>query len=133
MSTQQTAEPRPGVPLDTFSTRLRLARIHAGDISIEVAAARCGVKPPTWSTWERGVHRPPHLNAIVKAIAAGLGVDEEWLLDGGPLTPDPGPGDPNGPQLRPVGDSGGSKTVKRRRSVYSSLVSVHLEPGKVAA
>lgn len=133
MSTQQTAEPRPGVPVDTFPIRLRLARIHAGDLSIDAAAALCGVKPATWSTWERGVHKPPHLGAIVQAIAAGLGVDAEWLLDGGPLTPDPGPGDPNGPQLVPVGDSGGSKPAKRRRSVYSLRVSAGGATGSVAA
>ena len=126
MSTQQTAEPRPGVPYDTFATRLRLARIYAGDLSIDTAAVKCGLKPATWSTWERGVHRPPHLGAIVKAVAAGLDVDEKWLLDGGPLQPDPGPTNPDGPKLRAVGssggDSGGSRGKKRRHMVYSSQV-----------
>lgn len=122
MSTEKIPAQRPGVPIDTFSTRLRLARIHAGDLSIDTASERCGVKPATWSTWERGVHKPPHLGAIVKAIAAGLEVDEEWLLHGGPLTPDPGPTDPEGPKLKPVGGSRGSTAKTRRRLVYSSGV-----------
>lgn len=133
MSTQQPAVPSPGVPFDTFPTRLRLARIYASDASIDVAAARCGIKPATWSTWERGVHKPPHFEAIVKAIAAGLGVDETWLRDGGPLTPDPGPTNPEGPKLQAVGDSGGSRAAKRRRSVYSSVVLSGVKPGSVAA
>jgi transcriptional regulator with XRE-family HTH domain len=118
-------ESRPGVPADTFPVRLRLARIHAGDISIEVAAARCGVKPATWGTWERGVHKPPHFEAMVKAIATGLEVDEVWLRDGGPLAPDPGPLGPRG--LATVSDGGSAPSVPkartRRNSVYNSAPS----------
>ena len=130
MTTQQAMETRPGVPADTFPTRLRLARIYAGDISIDRAALLCGVKPATWSTWERGVHRPPHFDAMVKAIASGLGVDEAWLRDGGPLAPDPTGGNPEdggvvtlGEQTRPT--RGGAR-AKRRNLVYSSATAVKL-------
>ena len=126
MTTQQAVETRPGVPADTFPVRLRLARIHANDISIEVAAARCGIKPATWSTWERGVHKPPHFEAMVKAIASGLDVDEMWLRDGGPLAPDPGPGDP--PPITTLSDRAGpkrpGKARTRRNSVYNSAGSL---------
>lgn len=120
MTTEQAAEARGGVPRDTFPTRLRLARIHAGDVSIEVAAQRCGVKPATWSTWERAVHKPPHYEAMVRAIATGLGVDEDWLRDGGPLAPDPGPNPPPVATLSdaPRGRRGRKAATRRGNSEF---------------
>ena len=125
MTTQETVGTSGRRPIDTFPLRLRIARVHAGDVSIEVAAQRCGVKPATWSTWERGVHTPPHLAAIARVIADGLDVDEEWLLNGGPLDPPPGPTDPEGAALHAIdGDSGGTVRAKRRRLVYRPDISV---------
>lgn len=120
MSTEQAAE-TPVVPIDTFGVRLKIARFHAGDISIERAAELCAVKPATWSTWERGVHRPPHFEAMVKAIAGGLNVDETWLRDGGPLLPEP-PTTPPRPitlSKKPAASRTG-KRATRRSSVYNS-------------
>lgn len=128
MATEQAPE-RPLIPYDTFGARLRLARVHAGDISIEKAAELCAVKPASWSNWERGVHRPPHYEAIVKAIASGLEVDERWLREGGPLLPEP----PNLPP-RPItlGEQPSRRSVRkaatRRNSVYNSAT-----PGSMAA
>lgn len=123
MTIQQAPE-KSGIPYDTFGVRLRLARVHAGDISIDKAAELCAVKPATWSTWERGVHRPPHFEAMVKAIAAGLDVDEAWLRDGGPLMPEP-PSTP--PRPITLGDvpsrRAPRKSATRRNSVYCSTLS----------
>lgn len=121
MSTEQATE-TPAIPYDTFGVRLRLARVHAGDISIEKAAELCAVKPATWSTWERGVHRPPHFEAMVKAIAAGMGVDEAWLRDGGPLLPEPPdiPPQPITLSKKPASQRSG-KRATRRNSVYNSV------------
>ena len=127
MTTELAPETRGGIPADTFATRLRLARIYAGGVktlTIDEAAERCSLKPASWSNWERGIHRPPHFEAMVKAIASGLGVDEEWLRDGGPLAPDPGP---TLPPVTTLGDqrrsSGHRKSATRRNSVYCSMVS----------
>lgn len=124
MSVQRAPENQPGIPFDTFPVRLRVARFHAGDISIEKAAGLCGVKPATWSTWERGVHRPPHFEAMVKAIAAGLGVDEDWLRDGGPLLPEP-PGTPPRPITfsKAKAEGGRKKPPARRGLVYNFKIS----------
>ena len=73
------------VPTETFGLRLKIARWHAGDITIAKAAELCDLKPATWSTWERGVANPPHMRAVCLAVAEGLGVDVEWLMRGGPL------------------------------------------------
>lgn len=135
MTNQEPAIPRQGVPFDTFGLRLRIARAHVGDMSIEAAAAACGVKPATWSTWERGVHKPPHLEAIVKAIASGLDVDEDWLLNGGPLAPDPGPGTP--PALVTLSErassSGRRKSATRGNSVYCSDSQANILSNRTAA
>lgn len=120
MSIQEAPE-SPRVPIDSFGVRLRVARFHAGDISIERASELCGVKPATWSTWERNLHRPPHFDAMVKALAGGLGVDEAWLRDGGPLTPEP----PTSRDGKPVTLSkkpsrrSVRKAATRRNSVYN--------------
>jgi hypothetical protein len=45
----------PGdIPADTFGARLVLARYHAGRLSIEKAAERCGLNSEGWRRWEDG-------------------------------------------------------------------------------
>lgn len=72
------------VPVDSFDHRLMLARSHAGRLSIQEAAARCGFTHQSWSNWERG-RVPRDKVEVAEAIAEGLGVDRDWLLHGGPL------------------------------------------------
>jgi transcriptional regulator with XRE-family HTH domain len=73
------------VPSDTFDHRLMLARSHAGRLTIQEAAAKCGVTHQSWSNWERG-RIPRDKVEVADAIAEGLGIDRDWLLHGGPLT-----------------------------------------------
>jgi len=73
------------VPVDTFDHRLMLARSHAGRLTIQEAATRCGVSHQSWSNWERG-RIPRDKVEIADAIAEGLDIDRDWLLHGGPLT-----------------------------------------------
>lgn len=75
---------RGRIPPDTFAARLRLARMVAGDISIREAAPLCGLNYGSWTGWERGA-MPRDLLGTVEKISAGLNIDREWLLFGGPL------------------------------------------------
>lgn len=77
MSTQAPA----WVPTDTFGSRLLLVRAEL-HLSCEEAASKCGLKAPTWNTWERG-SSPRNMAAVVDAIHQGLGVDRDWLMWGG--------------------------------------------------
>jgi transcriptional regulator with XRE-family HTH domain len=72
------------IPSDTFRARLILARLHAGDLTIREAAARCGLNYGSWSNWERGM-KPRDLIDAAEKISEGLGVDLLWLLRGGQL------------------------------------------------
>ena len=72
-------------PEDTFGRRLREMRYHLG-LSVEEMAERCGVRTPTWSSWERGT-APRGMNRVVEGIAAVTGVDRDWLMWGGSLPP----------------------------------------------
>jgi transcriptional regulator with XRE-family HTH domain len=78
------APERRSIPVDSFAARLRLARMHANDITIKEAAERCGLNYGSWSNWERG-SRPLGLLDVVEAISEGLDIDRNWLLFGGPL------------------------------------------------
>lgn len=81
---------RGAIPADTFAARLKLSRLHVGDITVKDAADRCGLNYGSWSNWERG-SRPQELIEVAEAISAGLGIDRNWLLFGGPLaTPESG-------------------------------------------
>lgn len=73
------------VPQDTFAHRVMLARSEAGNLTIDEAAKRCGLGAQNWSNWEKG-RIPRDILDVAEAIAEGLGIDEEWLLRGGPLT-----------------------------------------------
>jgi len=72
------------VPADTFGHRLMLARADAG-LTIEQAAAKCGLLSQSWGNWERG-RIPRDIVDVVEAVFEGLGIDRDWLLHGGPLT-----------------------------------------------
>jgi transcriptional regulator with XRE-family HTH domain len=80
------------VPSNTFANRLVLVRRELGGMSVKAASMRCGLNYATWSTWENG-RTPANMAAVVEAIAAGLGVDRDWLMWGEASTPRPnGPG-----------------------------------------
>jgi transcriptional regulator with XRE-family HTH domain len=74
------------IPADTFAARLLLARHHAGRLSQREAAEKCGLNYASWSNWEDG-RRPRDLLEVVDQISAGLRINREWLLFGGPLLP----------------------------------------------
>lgn len=77
----------PGdIPADSFAVRLVLARFHAGRLSIEKAAERCGLNSGNWVRWEDGA-RPRDKVEVAHAVASGLGMNFNWLLLGGPLLP----------------------------------------------
>ena len=77
------------VPADTFDHRLMLARSHAGKLTIQDAALKCGLSPQSWSNWEKGM-RPHDKVEVAQVVADGLNIDRDWLLHGGPLTkPEP--------------------------------------------
>lgn len=68
------------VPATSFGSRLLLVR-HAKRITVDEAAARCGLKSATWSTWEHGAS-PRNMAQVVESIHVGLGVSREWLMWG---------------------------------------------------
>lgn len=124
------------MPLDTWSTRLVIARTQRG-LSQEEAAERCGVTRASWSTWERGVI-PRGQAEVTRKISSGLGYDLGWLMWGGPLrNVNDGPDGPDGlPRLdsnqRPsdyTADTTTPATVsdlnERRRNARSTR---HLNP-----
>lgn len=92
------APPQGRIPADTFAVRLVLARYLAGRLSIEKAAAQCGLNPGNWAHWEDG-RRPRDRVDVAQAVAAGLDVDFNWLLLGGPLA------GPRGVPTRPPRDT----------------------------
>lgn len=73
-----------GIPADTFANRLILARAHAGHLSIDAAAKLCGLGRGAWTNWEKGA-RPMDMLGTVEIISEKLGVDADWLLNGGGL------------------------------------------------
>jgi transcriptional regulator with XRE-family HTH domain len=81
-------QPRGVIPADTFAARLTLARLHAGNLTLQEAAERCDLIGQSWSNWERGMV-PRDKADVVEAISSGLGVDRDWLMWGGPLAPPP--------------------------------------------
>lgn len=72
------------IPADTFAARLLLARHHAGRLSIEKAAIKCGLNPGNWAHWEDG-RLPRDKVEVAQAVSDGLGLSFDWLLLGGPL------------------------------------------------
>lgn len=68
------------MPGDTFGSRLLLIRHHR-DLTQDDAAKACGLKSPTWNTWEHGAS-PRNMAEVVDAIHRGLNVDREWLMWG---------------------------------------------------
>ena len=80
------------MPADTFEMRLAIARFHAGNISAKEAALRVGVSGQAWRNWEAGKSPGAHQPAMLAFIAQQLRVDEDWLRNGGSLTPPHTPG-----------------------------------------
>jgi transcriptional regulator with XRE-family HTH domain len=78
------APERGTIPQDTFAGRLKLVRLHAGNLTIMQAAERCGLLNQSWSNWENG-KVPRDKDDIVLAISEALGIDKDWLMWGGPL------------------------------------------------
>jgi transcriptional regulator with XRE-family HTH domain len=77
----------PGdIPADTFGARLVLARYHAGRLSIEKAAERCGLNSEGWRRWEDG-SKPRDKIEVAQAVSEGLRINLQWLMFGGPLLP----------------------------------------------
>ncbi len=74
------------VPADTFGHRLMLARAEKGHLTIDDAARQCGQGAQNWSNWEHG-RMPRDKVEVAEAVAEALGIDRDWLLHGGPLTP----------------------------------------------
>lgn len=72
------------IPEDTYARRLMLARDVAGRLSIREAADKCGINYGTWAGWERGAGSRTFAEDT-RTIADALGVDLDWLRDGGPL------------------------------------------------
>lgn len=57
---------------------------------------RVGVSGQTWRNWEDGASGSAQKPAMLRYIAEQLGVDEDWLRYGGPLTTHEAP-PPDGP------------------------------------
>lgn len=104
----QTDMGEQAVPLDTFELRLAIARAAAGGISAREAAFRVGVSGTAWRNWEAGKSIGARKPAMLSYIARQLGVDEDWLRDGGPLRTAESP--------RPDGPDGGQEECTRRDS-----------------
>lgn len=94
MSTQ--IQEHRDVPADTFEMRLAIARFHAGNISAKEAALRVGVSGQAWRNWEAGKSVGARKPSMLRYIAEQLGVDEDWLRNGGPLDNPEGPTPPGG-------------------------------------
>lgn len=81
------------MPADTFANRLLLARRLNG-LTIRAAAEQLAKRldaegedlGSSWSNWENG-RKPRDEAETIRAIAAALDVDEQWLMFGGPLSP----------------------------------------------
>jgi hypothetical protein len=86
MTTDSEGQDRGAIPSDTFSMRLVIVRHFAGRLSIEQAASQAGINPEAWRRWEDGA-RPRDLIEVTSAISEAYGIDLNWLMFGGPLTP----------------------------------------------
>lgn len=113
-----TTEEREGrivrrVPEDTYARRLMIARDYAGRLSIREAAERCGLNYGTWSGWERGAGSRTMMEDT-RIIAETLGVDLDWLRDGGPMPAPPERRLPRKALRRPYSGSSRPGTHARR-------------------
>lgn len=117
MTTETT--PRGWVPSDTFAARLVLAR-HQRRLTQQEAADVCGVSRATWALWEGGAF-PRNMPQVISKIAAGMGIDRDWLMWGGPL------GDPTGP------NNGGPVRAGEATDAYAPEGTVVVLPSSSAA
>jgi transcriptional regulator with XRE-family HTH domain len=83
--TEQPSARTGRIPADTLSNRIVLARRLAG-LTIEEAAEITGLGKSSWANWENGM-RPQRETDVIQTIAEHLGIDRDWLMFGGPLTP----------------------------------------------
>lgn len=102
MSTQVTGLATGQIPVDTWATRLVIARTQRG-LDVRQAADQCGLNRSSWSNWERRGKAPRNQLEVSRKIAQGLGYDLNWLLMGGPLADEHG--GPDGPGGLPRLDS----------------------------
>ena len=79
------------VPTDSLANRLLLIRRELG-LSQREAAQRCGVGFGSWQSWENGAAPRNALRDLV-SVAGALNVDRDWLMFGGALRPEAGPGE----------------------------------------
>lgn len=73
-------------PHDSLPNRLRLVRAEVG-ISQKEGALRIGITPRIWQNMEDG-RAVRDLHKHIAAIADAYGVDRDWLMWGGSLSPD---------------------------------------------
>jgi transcriptional regulator with XRE-family HTH domain len=74
-------EPRSSKrPRDRWASRLVLLRLDMG-LSQKEIAELCGIKRPTWATWENGAI-PRNQAEVARKITQATGYDRDWLLFG---------------------------------------------------
>lgn len=96
MTTEATRTASGQIPVDTWITRVIIARTQRG-MDVSQAAAACGLNRSRWGTWEREGRAPRNQLEVSRQIAQGLGYDLNWLLLGGPLASEhSGPEGPDG-------------------------------------
>lgn len=73
-------------PHDSLPNRLRLVRAEVG-ISQKEGALRIGITPRIWQNMEDG-RAVRDLHKHIASISDAFGVDRDWLMWGGTLSPD---------------------------------------------
>lgn len=102
MTTEATRPATGEIPVDTWATRLVIARTQRG-LTMDQAADLCGLNRSSWGNWERKGKAPRDQVEVTRKIAKALGYDLNWLLLGGPLATERN--GPEGPEGLPRLDS----------------------------
>lgn len=79
------------VPADTFPIRLAIVRAAMG-WNYDQAAAATGINSETWRLWEKGKRRCTDVVGVAAKITKATGYSSQWLVMGGALGPEGGPG-----------------------------------------
>ena len=124
-------------PADTLANRLRLVRATMG-ITQRDLADMTGVSIGKIQGIEDG-RSPRNESVTLKQISMALGLDRDWLVDGGPLNDEsPSGGGPEG-QNRPSAEAG-PKPAKRESSDYmtagsteTNIIPIFGQPERKAA